>query len=612
MDLSQFHFLRPVWLLAFLPWLLLLISLWRHRSHAGIWEKIIDPRLRPYVLMGTALAKRHPLMLGLSAVMTALLIVAQAGPVWEKRPQPLFKPQSALVIALDLSRSMDAPDLRPSRLAHARFKLNDILDQRKTGQTALLVWAASPFTVTPLTDDVQTIRALLPSLSTDMMPAQGGRADRAIKKAVELMKNAGQSRGDILLISDGAGGDADSAARHAHEQGYHVSVLATGTTEGAPIPLAGGDFLKNSNGGIVIPKLDIHRLQQLAQQGGGRFSLLSTDDRDIHYLLAPINKQQLNQSGQKSKLNTDAWYEQGPWLILFTLPLAALLFRRGEIFLLLIFLLPVPQPAQAFEWQDLWLNPDQQGEKLLQKNQPKAAAEKFEHPQWKAAAEYRAGLYQQAINDLQSIDTAESWYNRGNALAKAGQLQEAVHAYEQALKKAPEHEDAKYNKKLIEDALKKQQQNQPSDSNSDKPQKSDQAQSQNQDSQNKDSQKQDSKQDSQKQNAQDNKSASQKSDEQDSAAEQQQDKSTANAAKENESAEDKNDAQQAEKDQAETKDEAQNLKPEQNNEKPLTEEQRATQQWLRRIPDDPGGLLRRKFRYQYQQQPQNSPEPQTW
>ncbi|VAX07076.1 Aerotolerance protein BatB / Aerotolerance protein BatC [hydrothermal vent metagenome] len=605
MDLTLFHFLRPLWLLAFLPLLVLAFSLWRRRSNGGIWKKIIDPRLLPYVLTEASSSKRHPLAFWLVTLSTALLIIAQAGPVWEKRPQPLFKQQSALVVALDLSRSMDATDLRPSRLARARFKLNDILDQRQEGQTALLVWAATAFTVTPLTDDVKTIRALLPSLSTEMMPEQGSRADRAIEKAISLLKNANQLRGDILLITDGADSHAANAARKAHEQGYRISVLAVGTAEGAPIPLPAGDFLKDRNGAIVIPKLNRPHLQQLAQQGGGRFSSFTTDDRDTSYLLAPINEVQFDQAGKESQLKTDTWYEQGPWLVLLVLPLAALLFRRGEIFLLLLFLLPaIPQPAQAFEWPALWLNQDQQAEKLLQNNQPEAAAKKFNDLQWKAAAEYRAGRYQQTIENLQDIDTADSWYNRGNALAKSGRLQEAQQAYAQALKKDPQHEDAKYNKKLIEDAQKQQQQqDQKSDSKSDQQKKK----KQNSQSDSDDSQQSEQQQDST--DSQQNKNAEQTS-EKNKDMKEQDNTQQAKQAEEEQSSDKEN---KAEENQTTTEDAAKkSMKPEQKDEQPLTEEQRATQQWLRRIPDDPGGLLRRKFRYQYQQQDQNSEEQQSW
>lgn len=632
MDVSQFHFVRPLWLLALLPWLLILLSLWRRHNHGGVWEKIIDPRLRPFVLMGASSTRRSRLALWLGAIVAALMILAQAGPVWEKRPQPLFQQQSALVIALDLSRSMDAGDLSPSRLARARFKVNDILDRRKDGQTALLVWAATPFTVTPLTDDVKTIRSLLPSLSTTMMPAQGSRADRAIDKAVELMKNAGQLHGDILLLTDGAGGDARAAAQTARRQGYRISVLAIGSREGAPVPLPGGGFLKDRDGGIVIPKLDSASLRQLAQLGGGGFMQLSANDNDVNTLLAPINQPHLDQPGKKTTLNTDSWYEQGPWLLLLALPLAALLFRRGEVFLLLVFLLPLPQPAQAFEWQDLWLNKNQQAEKLMQQKKPEVAAEKFTDPRWKAAAQYRAGHYPQAGKTLEKFDDADSWYNRGNALAKAGQLPQALSAYEEALKRNPQLDDAGYNKQLIEKALQQQQKQQQKEQQkqgqqqgqpSSQQQGQDAQSQQSKDSQSQKSQSQDSKpQDAKGSAAQEKKQdPSKDSSASDTTTQQQsgqaEDKKTSAAKPSEEEKDPKKQPANAEQTPA-TKPPA-NHAPEQNasaadtaDEQPLTDEQRATQQWLRRIPDDPGGLLRRKFRYQYQQQSQDSQESQPW
>lgn len=640
MDLSQFHFLRPGWLLALIPWLALLGLFWRRRANGGIWEKVIDPLLLPYVLSGESLGRRSRLALWLSAIAVGLMIVAQAGPVWQKRPQPLFKHKSALVIALDLSRSMDATDLHPSRLARARFKVNDILDKRKDGQTALLVWAGTPFTVTPLTDDVKTIASLVPSLSTNMMPAQGSRADLAVAKAVELMKNAGQVRGDILLITDGASGDVQSEFSKARQQGYRISILAIGTADGAPVPLAAGGFLKNRSGGIVVPKLNTARLQQLAQAGGGRFSQLTPDDRDVNYLLQPINQEHLNLKNEKTRLNTDTWCEEGPWLLLLVLPLAALLFRRGELFLLLVFILPYPQPAQAFEWQDLWLNQNQQAQKLLQDKQSEAAAKTFKDPQWKAAAEYRAGNYPEAVKQLQNIDTAESWYNRGNALAKSGQLQQALNAYDEALKKAPNNEDARYNRDLVEKQLHKQQQNpsnqQKKSSSKDKQQGKD-AQSQQQSSQKNSSQQnssqqqksqqgQQNQQDQNKQqqqaqnqnqagadNNQQNKVSQHKPDEQD----QGKNKPQQSAAQQNKQQQ-QQDQQQAGKSSDQDKDKDQQKAQANMNaqkarqQKPKTPEQRATEQWLRRVPDDPGGLLRRKFRYQYQQQQQSSQEQQNW
>ena len=200
-DFSQFHFVRPWWLLAFLPLAWLVWSKWKRRVGSRNWEAICDPALLPHILIGNERgAKRwSTLATGLCG---ALAILALAGPVWQKLPQPVFSTQSALVIALDLSRSMDATDVNPSRLARARFKVADILARRGEGETALLVYAGDAFTVTPLTNDAATIESQLKALTTDIMPVQGNRTDTALSKAMELLRQAGASRGDILLITD--------------------------------------------------------------------------------------------------------------------------------------------------------------------------------------------------------------------------------------------------------------------------------------------------------------------------------------------------------------------------------------------------------------------------
>jgi Ca-activated chloride channel family protein len=173
--IDQFHFLRPGWLLALIVLGLVLLLLRRRGYQEGNWRAVIDARLLPYVLSadGAHGTNRLPWILGVVAM---LAIVALAGPTWEKRQQSMYQERAALVVALDLSRSMDATDIRPTRLTRARHKIADILNLRTEGQSALVVYAADAFAVTPLTSDVETILALLPDLETGMTPT--GRWNR--------------------------------------------------------------------------------------------------------------------------------------------------------------------------------------------------------------------------------------------------------------------------------------------------------------------------------------------------------------------------------------------------------------------------------------------------
>jgi len=602
------HFLRPEWLWLILPLALLLWLLDRRRGRAGSWQTVCDARLLPYILQGSeARPARWPLLvMGLAGL---LAILALAGPTCDKREQPVFRNPSALVIALDLSRSMDATDVKPSRLQRARLKLIDILKQRREGQTALIVYAADAYTVSPLTDDANTIINLVNSLDTNMMPVQGSRAATAVAKAAQLLQQAGVPKGDILLVTDGIDKkDLNATLAELKQHQHRLSVLAVGTPDGAPIALRDGGFLKNGRGDIVIPKLNPQPLQQLARQGGGRYHALTVDDSDINTLLTGVNRKHKSEQAVKG-LKSDQWYEDGPWLLLLLLPLAALAFRRGALaVVVLAAIIPLPHDADAAGLADMWRNQDQQGLQQLRQGHAKQAARLFKDPQWQAAAHYRAGEYKQAVKALDGINSADALYNKGNALARLGDLQGAMKAYDQALKLDPKQEDARYNRDLVKKQLKKQQsqqkQSQQKQGKGDKQQQHDagnkqqnkQGQKQDQQGKQQSGQQQQNRQGKQQSAQQNGKQQGQKKEQQQQAAQQAQQNKKDQAESEQQQA-----ARQQKKDDAKPDGKQQAAVPDRNHTK-SSENDIATKQWLRRIPDDPGGLLRRKFQYQYQQQ----------
>jgi len=614
--MSEFHFLRPLWLLALPAVAALIIGLLRAKRSSRGWTAVCDAQLLPFVLAGQREAQRRSSAPWLVGMTGSLLVIALAGPSWERLPQPVFRDQSALVIALDLSRSMDAGDLKPSRLIRARHKITDILRTRQAGQTALLVYAGEAFTVTPLTDDADTILNQLASLDTGMMPSQGSRADLAVAAAADLLQQAGATRGDILLVTDGIDGDAlASQLDGLRRQGHRLSILGTGTQQGAPIPVADGGFLKDTQGSIVVPRLDAAALQRWAQRGGGRYAAMRLDDHDIQYLFAGQTRGNLNQAEQAGGLQSEQWREQGPWLILLVIPLAALAFRRGVLVLLLPLLMPVPEPAHAVDWASLWSRPDQQGMRSLEEGEATAAAQQFENPQWRAAAQYRAGLYEQAAAGLESVKTPDALYNRGNALAKLGQYPQAMASYQQALELDPDHQDARHNLELLE-----QQQEQQDQSQQDSPPSRDDSEQagEQQDSQDASSEGDQKPGDQQQAGAgsEEPQSAEQAASE---TADQQSTQQASSAGEETQGdqGKDEPDAQASSGQEAPSSDQGGETASadtasigEQHTDDASDP---ATEQWLRRIPDDPGGLLRRKFLYQYQQRERRAkPEDEPW
>jgi Ca-activated chloride channel family protein len=615
--MSAFHFLRPYWLLA-LPLLFALAwRLNRREREIGDWRKVCDAALLPYILErgdGGQASKwaSRPLILG-----AILAILALAGPAWERLPTPAFRDAAALVIALDISRIMDAADIEPSRLIRARYKIADLLRQRKGGLTALLVYSGDAFAVTPLTDDAATIESQLSALSSDLAPAQGSRADLALELAGKLLQQAGLTRGDVLLISNGVQLDkAAAAARALRERGGRLSVLGAGGEEGAPVPLPKGGFLQDSKGNIVISKLAAPALQRLAEAGGGLFRKLTPDNADVQALLGffETGARAGEKETEAAGVQIERWEERGPWLLLAAIPLAALAFRRGILAILLALAAIPPQPAHALEWQDLWQTRDQRAAEAMNAGEAARAAALFENPAWKAAAQYRAGNYEEAAKTLQNLNAADSRYNLGNALAKLGRYPEAAAAYDQALKLAPGHEDARYNKELVEKALqaqKKQEQNQKQDQ---KDQKDGEQNPQNQDKgegegkPNEETSAQNRNENSpppagERAQNPENAEPSEKGEKQEQAGQERQPESLPDKQKENAEEQDAQ-ARKAQAGESEGDQEDRQARTSAGEER-RSEERQADEQWLRSIPDDPGGFLRRKFQHQYQQRRAN-------
>ena len=453
-SLADFHFIRPYWLLALFPFVVIVILLVKNKLGSSNWSSVCDAELLPYLLQEKAVNQsRWPITT--TAIAVLLVITALAGPTWQRMPSPVFRNDSALVIALNLSKSMDAEDIKPSRLIRARYKIADILQQRKDGQTALLVYAGDAFTVTPLTDDTETIINQLPALTTDIMPIEGNNTKLVLEKAVELFNQSGLQKGQILLVTDNV--DLDNSKSVASSlDNYHLSILGLGTTDGAPITLPEGGFLKDDQGNIVLPKLNSRDLAKLAEAGQGIYQSLTPDDTDVKTLLSEVDKPVQQEGKENKNLLIDIWEDKGPWLLLLTLPLAALSFRRGLLCFGLLLLLPLPKNSYAFEWQDLWQNQDQQAQQAYKNNQFEQAANLFNNLDWKAAANYKAGAYDKALENLKSTQTEQSAYNQGNAMAQSGQLEQAIKAYEKALQLKPDDADAQYNKELVEKELKKQ------------------------------------------------------------------------------------------------------------------------------------------------------------
>jgi Ca-activated chloride channel family protein len=636
--LADFHFLRPLWLLLLLAapafWLL------RRRGHAdaGAWRGVVDAHLLPHLIERVDAGSGRT-GIALALALWTLACVALAGPAWEREPMPLYRNQAARVLALELSSTMLAQDEKPSRFERARYKLVDILDRSRDYQTALIGYAGEAFVAAPLTDDIGTVRNLIDALDPSTMPVAGNHAGAAIEAAQQLIEQAGLRSGDILLLADSADDAAVAAARKAHADGLTVSVLGVGTPGGAPVALAQGDFLKDDSGNVVVARRDDASLRRVAEAGGGRYATLSADSRDIDSLLVDRAGSAADAEAASSSdalASSTRWRDRGPWLMLLLLPLAALAFRRGWLMAIVLTAMTAPR-ADAASFTDLWLRSDQQAAAALAGGDAKAALGVARSPDWHGTAAFRAGDYESAAADYAKVGNADGAYNEGNALARLGRYEDALAAYDHALKLAPEMEDARANKAAVEEWLKRQQKPQ-----QDKPSKQDsksgnggerKPSSGDGSKQDQDQQKQNDSGESQDQSSKDGQQGAssenqngnneqQKSESgQDAGEEQQKQPSSSGTEGATTDAQSGLDPSQgkasSEQQKSLTKAIDQSLasggkpgkdgKPSQaiEEEDAATQEKRqALEHLLQRVPDDPGGLLRRKFLLEHQRRQQ--------
>ena len=570
-DLAALHFLRPAWLWALLA-LPLLAMWWRsRRRRASIWREAVDPHLLQALLGKTGgRAQSAPVLI--AALGWTLAVVALAGPSWRQVEQPLWQSASPLVIALDLSGTVMAADVPPSRLAQARAKVATLLAERDGGQVGLVAFADDAFTVAPLTPDAANVALFLDALHPGVMPVDGQRLDRAIAWSTGLLRQAGFDSGDILVLTDDADAAARDAAANAAAQGYRVSALGVGSTAGAPYRLA--------SGGFATVRLDPGSLRELAAAGGGRYATITSDRGDLDALgvLEPRSGDGTHQPGERGR----SWQDGGFWLLPPLMLLALLAFRRGAPAVMLVLVLVLWWPGRVAA-SDLWQRPDQRAYQQMQQ----------------AAEAYRNGDFDDAAERYAQVEGADADYNRGNALAKAGHYPQAIEAYEEALRQDPGMEDAIANKRAVEAAMNRQPPQGPQSGQQD----GDDDSQQPGDGQGSpgvgqpsgaggDSDADDGAPppEGRRDDAGADKPSERDSDTPPPDAEAQ---SAADAAQREQMRKALQDATQPPAEEGETPAEA--------TETPEQRERRlANEAWLRRIPDDPGGLLREKFRLEHQ------------
>lgn len=624
-DWQSFHFIRPEWLYAILPLLLIALLFRRIKQSRSGWQQVLPSHLHERLLSGdnSKHNNRHGLPINWLIIAWILSAVALAGPSWERLPQPVYNIKQGSVLVLDMSLSMRATDIAPDRLTRARFKAIDLVNQLTDGEIGMVAYAGDAFIISPLTEDANNLVTLIPSVSPEIMPVPGSEPLRGFEVATQLLINAGYKSGNIYWFTDGIErSQYEDLANISTNSPFAIHTLMVGTVEGAPIKQINGELLKDPRGAIVIPKANPRELRAIAARSNGEFSRLSADDSDIQQLVSSssLSSEAQPQQSTDDSLEGDVWQDMGVYLVVLILPIAAYAFRRGLVMLLLVsvtlsfasMLFPVTVHAQESSqasrgtasdpwYQGLFNTADQLGQQAFEQQDFETAAQTFKDPMWQGAAHYRNQDFEAALASFKAAEGIEADYNQGNTLAQLGQLDDAIAAYEKVLERQPDHQRAAENKALIEQLREQQEQQE-------------QGQQQNQDNQ--DGDQQDSQQQEQNQSQGEDQQPSDNAEQNEQNEQNQKESESAEASEQDTGSEE--DAQMRENQQPEQQNTASQQPPatevESQREKEsdaadvteqaLTEEQKEQlqrmQNLLRKVPDDPAFLLQRKMQLENQ------------
>jgi len=603
---ENLHFAYPIYLWALLA--IPLVSLFcfffcrrKHQPHQ--LEKFIDSHLLPYLLRNPS-SKKGSLFkyLFLWSLVWSLLTLAIAGPRWSFREMETFSKDQSLVVLLDLSKSMDASDVKPSRLILARQKIEDLINASKGVKIGLIAFAADPHMIIPLTEDKEAIRHLLPTLDTDLVYKQGSKLAPALDMASDMLDAEPGSNKAVVVVSDGGFEDASAlvTAKKLAGRGIVIHTVGVGTIEGSPLKYQAGNVVKR-NGVPILSKLDIERLVAITKIGNGTSFGASHLDQSVPVILKELDSRAEAQValGKKDRF----WDEYFYLLIIPALPILLWWFKRGAIVAMVSIMLFPSFNLQA-DVADHFKNSEELGKQALDCGDYETATHQFQDPYRKGVAYYKAGRFAEAAELFKQSDrpevTSSAAYNLGNAFAQQHKYKEAITAYENVLKQWPDHAKAKENLEIVKKLQEEEQQQGDGDSEDEQQNDDSQEDQKNQDNENQDKQEkednnQDDSDDSDNKNEEDNQDSQ----------EQQNEDSSEDDEKNNDQDKEKQEQEPEKDDQEEGSDQDKQQEEEQPPPQPKNEEQSASTDksqedydadlWLNRISNDPKAFMKNKF-----------------
>ncbi len=502
-----------LWFLIAIPLLAVLFVFLQKRAtillHRLVSEKLLWA-VAPEVSGGKRALKHSFLLLSL-----AFLILTAANPQVGTRLEEIKREGIDLFVVLDVSLSMKAEDIKPSRLEKAKRDVSELLKKLSGDRVGLIVFAGDAFVQFPLTADYAAADLFISAVDVTSVPTPGTMIGLALERAMKSFSTDLLTQKAIIVVSDGENteGDVLSAVEEVKKAGVKVYTVGMGTPEGGPIPVYDQngqrvDFKRDRAGSVVVTRLDETMLQQIAVAAGGVYRRATSAGNEIDDIFKELASLEKTEFGVKQVAGFESRYQYPLALAILLLMMEVLLSeQRGRLMIRLkkmipafgIFLSLFVLVAQA-QSQTLRGHVSA-GNRSYEKgsyNDAEVAYKKglLEDPKSREAQSNLGNAYykQQRFDDAgrqfgnsavamgEAVDKARSIYNLGNSLFKGDKLQESVEAYKQSLKLNPNDEDARYNLEMARRKLKQQQEKKKEEQKKDKKQdQQEKKQQQNQD-----------------------------------------------------------------------------------------------------------------------------------
>ncbi len=414
-------FLHPEFLYYMLPIVVILFTflLTQKEPQATFFSNEVMQKLR--VSANTLTLQARNALFFLIAV---LMIIALAGPVIKDGKVEVKAKSADIMIALDISDSMLAQDVYPNRLKLAKQKALELLRLAPNERIGVIAFAKNSYLVSPLSFDHEAVRFLLSNLDTNSITEQGTNLMSMLQVVDRSIKN--DAKKYLLLLSDGGdSGDFSKEIAFAKERGIVVFVLGVGTTQGAPIKMNNGEFIKQ-NGKIIISKLN-EKIADLATQTGGVYIQNVNSNRDIKRMLSEIenhSKKKELKSQEIEKYIPLFYYPLGLALLLLLIATSSMSKR-----------IKVELPA-AFIAMLILFHSSSSNAAVLDFMDIREAKQAYEQKQYKKAAE----MYE---HHAKRADSASAYYNAANAMYKLGKYKEAAKLYEKTFFTKPQEKAKK-------------------------------------------------------------------------------------------------------------------------------------------------------------------------